>query len=72
MKITQNKIAKALDVSQPFIHRIITGKDPVTWPLAEKLSDLFPGKSIKEWKRSGPEDIKRAFNQLAPAEKEAV
>jgi len=64
MKTTQKKIAQILSVSQPFIHKILKGKVPVSWPIAEKLSDLFPGKTIKEWKKARPEEIERAFLQL--------
>jgi len=68
MKTTQQKIAQALTVSQPFINRVLRGKSPVSWPLAEKLAELFPGKSMKEWKYSGPEELKRAFSQLESKE----
>ena len=65
MKPTQQNIAKLLNVSQPFINQIMAGKKSVSWPLAEKLSDLFPGKTMREWKKASPEDIKRAFKQLS-------
>ena len=64
MKPTQQNIAKLLNVSQPFINQVMTGKKSVSWPLAERLSDLFPGKTMREWKKSSPDDIKRAFKQL--------
>jgi plasmid maintenance system antidote protein VapI len=64
MKPTQQNIAKLLNVSQPFINQIMAGKKSVSWPLAEKLSDLFPGKTMREWKKANPSEIKRAFTQI--------
>jgi plasmid maintenance system antidote protein VapI len=69
-KITQNIIAQALDVSQPFINQILVGQKPISWKMAEKLSDMFPGKSLREWKHASPKELKQAFNQLP--EKETV
>ena len=39
------------------------GREP-SWNLAEKLCEIFPGKSIKEWKQASPEEITRAFGQI--------
>jgi len=68
--ITQHKIAKTLKVSQPFISQVMTRQAPISWLMAEKLSDLFPGKSLREWKHASPKELKQAFNQLP--EKETV
>lgn len=62
--MTQNEIAKFIGCSQPTINMIFTGKRPVSWPLAEKLSELFPSLTIQQWKTATPEDLKRAFEQL--------
>jgi len=43
---------------------LFNGERKVSWNMAEKLSDLFPGKSISEWKRSNPEEFRAAFSQL--------
>lgn len=63
-KFTQPQIAQTLGVSQSFVSQLLTEKKKVSWPLAEKLSDLFPGKTIQQWKRATPEDLKQAFEQL--------
>jgi len=72
MKITQQKIAKALDVSQPFISYIMTGESKIPWPMAERLADMFPGRSISEWKRATPAVLKRAFESLDPPVKKTA
>jgi len=40
-----------------------SGKRPVSWPLAEKLANIFPEKSIGEWKRAPLEKIQSALEQ---------
>jgi len=71
MKTTQQKIAETLGVSQPFINQIINDKKAISWPLAEKLADLFPGKTIQQWKSATPDDLRRAF-KLLEIEKEVA
>jgi len=58
---TQAQISQILGFSQPTINLVLTGKRPVSWPLAEKLANLFPHKTIQDWKAAKPEDIIRAF-----------
>jgi len=65
-------ISNTLNVSETLVSRLLTGQRKVSWPMAEKLSDLFPGKSIKEWKKAEPEDLKNAFAQLKDPEKEVA
>jgi plasmid maintenance system antidote protein VapI len=43
---------------------LLGGERKISWPMAERLSKMFPGKSISEWKRSEPSDLKQVFNQL--------
>jgi len=71
-KTTQCIIAKTLKVSQPFISQVITGRKNISWPLAEKLSDLFPDKSIRQWKNATPKELKKAFSQLKSETKEVA
>jgi plasmid maintenance system antidote protein VapI len=59
--IPQTKIAEALGVSPAFISQILNGKVGVSWKMAEKLADMFPGRSIKEWKYAKPIEVKKAF-----------
>jgi DNA-binding XRE family transcriptional regulator len=62
--MTQTDIAKHLGFSQPTINLTLSGKRKVSWPLAERLAEVFPGKSIKEWKHAKPSEIRAAFKFL--------
>lgn len=62
--ITQKEISKLLKCSQPTVNLILNGKRAVSWPLAERLTELFPDHTIQQWKKATPEDIERAFSQL--------
>lgn len=64
MNIKQREIADYLDISITAVHFILTGQRPVSWPIAEKLTRLFPGKDIIGWKNASPEELKRAFTQI--------
>ncbi|RLB94616.1 MAG: hypothetical protein DRH26_00680 [Deltaproteobacteria bacterium] len=57
-------IAIALNISDALVSRLLSGERKVSWPLAERLSKMFPGRSISEWKRVNPEEIKRVFEHL--------
>jgi hypothetical protein len=48
---------------------ILSGKHPISRPLAEKLADEFPEKTYSEWRKATPEDLRRAFAQL-PTDKQ--
>jgi plasmid maintenance system antidote protein VapI len=63
-KITHIKMAKTLGVSPAYVCQILTGKVSVSWKMADKLSELFPGKTLKQWKAAGPDDIRRAFSMF--------
>ena len=63
---TQAYIAKKLKVSQPFINYVLNGKRPVSWPLAERLADLYPERDIKAWKNATPEEIKETLFAALP------
>jgi plasmid maintenance system antidote protein VapI len=65
---TQMEIAEILGIHQSEVSRLLNGKIPVRWPLAEKLADLFPNKSLREWKYATPGQIKRAFSFLEEKE----
>lgn len=64
MKATQQQIAEALSVSQAFVSMVLSGKKPISWPMADRLNELFPDKSIKQWKQATPDDLRRAFAKL--------
>lgn len=71
-KTTQTIMAKTLKVSQPFISQVINGRKIISWPLAEKLSDLFPDKNIRQWKNATAKELKKAFSQLKSEIKEVA
>tara|TARA_B100000614_G_C14449025_1_gene453474 strand:+ start:706 stop:930 length:225 start_codon:yes stop_codon:yes gene_type:complete len=70
--ITQQKIATTLGVSQPFIHQVLTGKKKISWPMAEKLSNLFPSKTMQQWKRVDPDVIWSAFEGFFSTKEDKV
>ncbi|MCF8090347.1 MAG: helix-turn-helix transcriptional regulator [Desulfotignum sp.] len=62
----QEIISKILNIHQSEVSRIFTGKRPVSWPIAARLhelfSDLYPDKSVIDWKENtSPEDLRHAF-----------
>lgn len=57
-------IAKTLGISDVSVHYIVTGKRQISWPIAERLSGLFPGKNTSQWKRATPSEFLSAFEQL--------
>ena len=62
--ITQEQIATLLERSQPTISLMLSGKLKVSWPMAARLAEIFPGKTIQQWKQATPEDLKKVFAQL--------
>jgi plasmid maintenance system antidote protein VapI len=61
---SRKEISNHFGISEQYLSMLFNGERKVSWNMAEKLSDLFPGKSISEWKRSSPAELKRAFSQL--------
>jgi len=67
--MTQNDIAAAIGtIGRTYVNKLLTGKRKVSWPLAERLSKLVPGRTIQQWKKAGPDELKRAFEQLQDKE----
>ncbi|WP_156887649.1 hypothetical protein [Desulfotignum balticum] len=64
MKIKQQHICKRYGLSPATVSLTLSGKRPVSWPLAVKLSEDFPAKTTQQWKDASPEDLRRAFAQL--------
>jgi plasmid maintenance system antidote protein VapI len=62
--MTQEQISKTLGFSQPTISLTLAGKKKVSWPMAERLAEMFPGRSIKQWKNATPDQIRAAFSFL--------
>jgi plasmid maintenance system antidote protein VapI len=61
---SRKEISNHFGISEQYLSMLFNGERKVSWNMAEKLSDLFPGKSISEWKRSNPEEFRAAFSQL--------
>ena len=51
-------------LDQARISRILRGEEAVSWLFAENMAQEFPKKSISEWKRATPEELKKAFAKL--------
>ena len=64
----QKDIAKLLGIKESYVCMLfsedIKKYRPVSWPLAKRLSELFPDRTIHQWKNATPDDIKRAFAQI--------
>jgi plasmid maintenance system antidote protein VapI len=64
MKIKQKHVCKRYGISPATVSLALSGKRPVSWPLAVKLSEDFPAKTTQQWKEATPEELRRAFAQL--------
>ncbi len=60
---SRKEISSELGMTEQYLSMLINGERNISWPLAERLSAMFPGKSISEWKRSTPKEFERAFAQ---------
>jgi plasmid maintenance system antidote protein VapI len=61
---SRKEISDQFKISEQYLSMLLGGERKISWPMAERLSKMFPGKSISEWKRSEPSDLKQVFNQL--------
>ena len=62
--MTQTQMANILEITPAYMSEVLSKKYPISRPLAEKLSELFPSKSFREWRNSTPNDVRRAFVTL--------
>jgi len=62
--ITRKQISSLLDITEQYLSMLLIGQRLVSWPLASKLADLFPGRTIQQWKAASPDDLRRAFKLL--------
>jgi transcriptional regulator with XRE-family HTH domain len=60
MNMTQNEIAEVLEVTQPMVSRLLTGRRAVTWKMAKKLSENF-GRSPAWWMTANTDRIRRVL-----------
>jgi len=61
---SRKEISQQLGMTEQYLSMLLSGERKISWPLAEKLTELFPGKSISEWKRAATEELKRAVAQI--------
>jgi len=62
--INRKQIARILGITEAYFSMLLTGKRKVSWPLAERLVELFPARTIHQWKKASSDDIKRAFAKI--------
>jgi plasmid maintenance system antidote protein VapI len=55
---------RAFGYHKSTISLFLSGKRPVSWPFAAKLAEIFPAKTMQQWKNATAEDLRRAFKQL--------
>jgi len=61
---SRKQISQQLGMSEQYLSMLLRGERKISWPLSQKLAELFPGKDMVGWKNATPEDLKRAFSQL--------
>lgn len=61
----RQQISNSLGITEQYLSMLLKGRRKISWILAERLSQLFPGKSISQWKRVQPEELKKVFAQLS-------
>lgn len=71
-KYSQYDFAALLEIDPSRVSRLLNGIDPVSWPVAAKLSQLFPGRDVIGWKNATKEDLNRLYQQLKSEAKEKV
>ena len=67
METKQKEIAKALNISTSYMSLIFKGEKPISFPLAVRLSKIFPKKDIEQWKNAKPEELKKVFRERKTA-----
>lgn len=61
---SRKEISGLLEISEQYLSMLLSGDRKISWNLAVVLSELFPGRSIKEWKGAGSEELKQAFSSM--------
>ncbi len=70
--INRKHISITIGVTEQYLSMLLNGQRKISWPMAERLTELFPGRTIQQWKKATPDDLKRAFAQLKPNNEEVV
>jgi plasmid maintenance system antidote protein VapI len=64
--MTQSDIAEAIGgVDRSYVNKLLSGARKVSWPMAAKLANLFPDRTIQQWKSAEPSDLEKAFSELS-------
>ena len=61
----QYQKAEILGVDKTTLNKILKGKRPVSWPLAEKLAQVCPDKDVAGWKYASPNELESAVLKMA-------
>lgn len=69
---SRKEISKRLRMTEQYLSMLLTGERKVSYPLSEKLSELFPGKTMQQWKKATPEELRAAFAELKPQKETAA
>jgi transcriptional regulator with XRE-family HTH domain len=70
-KPTQIEMAAALNIKPGYMSQVMSGKHPISRPLAEKLEAMFPETSYHQWRMNGPDDIRAAFEKRSAQKQSA-
>jgi plasmid maintenance system antidote protein VapI len=65
-------IANILGITEQYLSMLLNSKREVSWIVASRLTGLFPGKTIQQWKNASPAELKQAFSQLPINTKEVA
>ena len=65
-KISQIELAKQLDIAQPFISRVESGKDPMPESLISKLKEIFSIEDISDYYVKGNESEENGSEDNIP------
>ncbi len=59
--MNRTQIANKLKIDPSYVTRLLNKKRNISDSIAEKLHALFPKRTVKQWKKSSPSQIKKAF-----------
>lgn len=64
-RLTQKTIANMVNVTQPYINRLVTCKKRPSWKMAKKLSSAVPGTTPILWLEGTPDEIRAAIKNAS-------
>lgn len=60
-QITQTYMAQELGITPAYMSEVMSGKHPISRPLAEKLARRFPKTTFRQWRQATPDAIRQTF-----------